>query len=829
MQNTIPAIATTRSKRPYGRSLGDFRTQGKNTPHGLWPAEEKLLEAAMHGEACKIGESFREATDDNRVRGSFLRFLLLGGDEDVLVHEKGVELWGAFIDGDIDLESAPAVQPLKLASCRINGKLIGFYARFGQFNLQGSHIQSIGCSGVKIAGSVILAEGFTAEDEVNFFGAEIDGQFVCTRGTFKNASGECLICSSIKVTGGVFLKDSTAEGVVDFDGAEIGRQFVCNGGTFKNPGGECLSCANVQIAGNLVLAEGFSAEGEVNFFGAKIGGQFICTQGTFKNPGSKCLLCSSVKVTGGVFLSESFTAEGEVNFDGAEIGKQFVCNEGTFKNPDGECLTCSGAKIAGKVVLAEDFSAEGKVNFFGAEVNSFACVNSTFKNPGGGCLSCSSIKVVRGVVLSEGFSAEGEVNFIGAEIGGPFICSKGAFKNPGGECLSCSNVKVTGSVHLASGFTANGAVDFDGAEIGRNVVCNGGTFKHPNGECLSCSRAKIVGDVILTEGFTAEGEVGFHDAEIGGNFMCMGGSFRNFGVMERTSDDEQLMAGRALGLGGVKIHGTLCLGPAAAPNNHQVVLEGSLYLLGAYAKNVIDDMKSWPVATVKTEEQGILPCFIGLDGFTYDCFVGVAPTNAATRRKWLLRQSCDHLVKSFRPQPFEQLVKVLRAMGHEDDARQIAMFKQQLLQPQRVARAVWWHRPFVWLIGKFWGVFAGYGYRPHRLIVTLVALWLGCAAAYNLAAKNGNFVPADPQVWTSKISERCEPNWTACADIMNLIGFNALTYSADVLLPVIDLRQRATWVPRPGWMRALTWFENIAGSVCVLLLGAILGGLVKRD
>ena len=52
------------------------------TPHGLWPAEEKLLEAAAKGELCDLGdERPDETTDDKKIHPLFLRFLLLGGDE----------------------------------------------------------------------------------------------------------------------------------------------------------------------------------------------------------------------------------------------------------------------------------------------------------------------------------------------------------------------------------------------------------------------------------------------------------------------------------------------------------------------------------------------------------------------------------------------------------------------------------------------------------------------------------------------------------------------------------------------------------------------------
>ena len=84
-------------------------------------------------------------------------------------------------------------------------------------------------------------------------------------------------------------------------------------------------------------------------------------------------------------------------------------------------------------------------------------------------------------------------------------------------------------------------------------------------------------------------------------------------------------------------------------------------------------------------------------------------------------------------------------------------------------------------------------------------------------------------MWASDdLRKNCARNWTTCDKVAD-VAFNALTYSADMLLPVIDLKQRSTWIALPGWTRGLTWVENVLGSVCVLLLGAILSGLVKRD
>ena len=88
-----------------------------------------------------------------------------------------------------------------------------------------------------------------------------------------------------------------------------------------------------------------------------------------------------------------------------------------------------------------------------------------------------------------------------------------------------------------------------------------------------------------------------------------------------------------------------------------------------------------------------------------------------------MRQRPSHLGKDLRPSLFSNLSKVLREMGHEGDARRIAMFKESTLRPIRVRRAHWVYRLFVWIIGiSAVGPSCGYGYRPHRLFVTLFAL-----------------------------------------------------------------------------------------------------------
>jgi hypothetical protein len=596
-------------KRAFGRSLSDFQIDGAVTPHRLHPAEEELLICAGRGELCDLGSAVpAAAADQNNIRAGFLRFLILGGDESAAVHEKGIRLRGAFIDGNLDLGGALEVAMIDLWRCRIEGDFSTRNARLNELLLKGTHVRA-------------------------------------------------------------------------------------------------LNCNSAQIAGNVYLSDGFKAQGEAGFASARISGRLDCKDGTFENPDRVALSLYNARVGGSVFLNGGFHAKGQVRLEASEIGGLLNCQSGRFENPEG--LTLNG---------------------------------------------------------------------IGAQI--------------------------RGSVQLGNNFKSSGSVNLRGAEIGGDLFCPGGHFTIDR----------------VVPGLEKEGPY----------------------------------AEAALNLQGAHIEGHLFLGPARPPADQHLTIEGSLNLQNTHANVFVDAPASWPSAAIRTKTHGEVPCVITLDGFTYNRFAGVAVTAASARAKWLLRQPPAHLGHSFRPQPFEQLNRVLRDMGHDADGRRIALLKQSLMRPWRTGQARWFFRPFVWLTSWAWGLSCGYGYRPHRLIAALLALWLVCGFLYQAGAARGGFAPRDAQIWTNQAyADVCHVNWTDCQPASGgkpgeIIAFNPFTYSADMLLPGIDLGQRAAWTPMrreikltlpllgeaalpKGTLRAAVWAENLLGVAGVILIGAILSGIIKRD
>lgn len=435
-------------------------------------------------------------------------------------------------------------------------------------------------------------------------------------------------------------------------------------------------------------------------------------------------------------------------------------------------------------------------------------------------LNADRMTVTGGVFLDNGFAATGEVRLLGAQIGSNLECRRGSFANAGGKALIADRTTVAGSVFLRDGFAATGEVRLVGAQIGSTLSCIGGTFSGAGGRALSADRMTVAGGVFLRGGFAATGEVRLLGTQIGGDLSCSGGSFTN-------------SMGRALNADGMGVAGSVFLRGAT--------ILGAVDLATAKIGTLADDAAFWQAG-------GHM-----LDGLRYDRIVG--PTDAKMRIDWLGdKQRASHRTTDFRPQPWEQLITVLRAMGHPGEAAEVAIAKQKQL---RVAR--WTHK---WALrnyingGLHWlyGVLAGYGHRPLRIVYWMAAVFAIFSLAFYAGRNGGYFGPTSPLIHASPAFEMCgtpgetdakgqaKPFWTspACPTPPEYTTFQPFLYSLDLILPLVDLHQESDWAPlvvnpagKTLWLgrilRWMMWFEILFGWVASLTLVAVLGRLVDKD
>ena len=459
-----------------------------------------------------------------------------------------------------------------------------------------------------------------------------------------------------------------------------------------------------------------------------------------------------------------------------------------------------GVKVKGSVFLRgylpkkekrPPFSSKGGVSLMGARIDGdLDCREGVFEYRDGNALNAERMVVKGDVRLSRGFSAEGGVHFMGADIGGQLDCAGGRFVNEGDSkyALNAERVKTGGHVYLnhhepsggEKSFVALGRVRFANADIGGNFNCKGGRFRHSGKRSALAAGGLKSRAVFLNEGFSAEGEVALHVAHIG-NFVCAG----------------------------------------CVPNDKSPI---TINLSSTEAAAVDDDEESWK------------PFNFLLDGFTYDTFYGRSPTDSTRRLEWLSKRPDKRTLKDgtevdipFSPLPYEQAAKVLFEMGHDNDAREILLKKEQ----EVTKRKNWWHKPYRWL----WGEFAGYGYKPGRLLMWALAVVGIGWGVFSDANRLKDIVPHQPAILASHDSQMANDlKPLSVESIANKFPehpeFNPLVFSADVFIPVFALHQEPFWYPVAQDKNAFAWLLGNPGAyglavgaaiLCLSLLAALSG------
>jgi hypothetical protein len=584
-----------------------------------------------------------------------------------------------------------------------------------------------------------------------------------------------------------------------------------------------LSGESLQIAGSLSLSRTLIAA--VNIPGASIGGQFRCDAARFGGRGKIALNAPSMRLRGDLILSDKFLATKEVSIGGSIIGGQLYCIGGKFINFDGTSINAQNVIVEGDVLLSNGFRSVGTIMLAGASIGGqLNCSGSRIRNSRGDSLQAQRMRVKEDVVLSN-FHARGAVSFSGAQVDGRFNCDNGRFSNVGGDAINAQGARFAGGVSLCNGFRAMGEVSFAFAEVRGQFSCAGGRFINSNNLALDIQSSNIVGDLLLGSKFHAVGEVFLGGAKIAGTISLNGGKFENTGIYLINA---QRMSAVSIIWRGVDF-GT-----------------GRIDLTAAKTGDLIDDLPSWPMGGQ-----------VFLDGFTYDRITGNAPITAEARLKWLER--CNRIGQNFLPQPYTQLAKVLREMGHDRAAQDVLVEQGTLIRQHSRKRAFMrstangnkFAKAWAWIprsVLAFWnslerGV-VGYGYKPFRSLGVLTGLVVIAITLSHLAWEAGDFAPNSDVIltspkWVELAEDEDVPNPAVAWSAKDSPGrdwetFNRYAYGFDVVVPILSLGQTEAWAPstsRGIWGWALWWARwllSSAGWVVTALAAAAVTGIIRR-
>lgn len=348
---------------PFGHRLAD---------HGeLLPTEKKLVEGCRTGRGAVLGNGERptELTSETHIRAGVLRTICLATDPTAPIHEQGVQLVGAWIDGPLDLEAATLPRRLGLKNCWIDGEIRLQHATTVTLSMLGSRSAGVVANSLRCRGDLNLRAGFRSDGKVDLGRATIEGDLNCAGGRFDNGDGDAMAADRAEIGGSVFLNNGFhATGEVRLLGATIGGGLACRGGRFDNDGGDALSADRAEIGGGVFLDTGFHAAGEVRLLGAKIGGGLACRGGRFDNAEGDALSADGAEIGGDVFLDPGFHATGAVRLLGAKIGGDLTCRLGRFDNPGRIGLALDNAKVAGTAFFDGSFEATGELRLTGASI-----------------------------------------------------------------------------------------------------------------------------------------------------------------------------------------------------------------------------------------------------------------------------------------------------------------------------------------------------------------------------------------------------------------------------------------------------------------------------
>lgn len=367
---------------------------------------------------------------------------------------------------------------------------------------------------------------------------------------------------------------------------------------------------------------------------------------------------------------------------------------------------------------------------------------------------------------------------------------------------------VEGTVRLLSA-TLSGDLDFSGAKF------RGGADR----VALNADGLAVKGSVAM-RGTEATGAVQLGGATVGGDLDCVGARLKAHAPK------------KALALEGAKITGSFILRNGAK-------VDGVLDMTEAEIGSLADEAASWPG-----------PRDLVLNRCRYGAFTG-RDIDADARIRWLSLQDEVHWGDDFWPQPWEHLAKVLREMGHRVDARKVLIEKEKrqrrALRARRRKALLFEDAIFASVWDRMLGATVRYGHQPLLAFVWLALFWLVGLIVFAGAEAVGAIKPNQPVVLRGAEWVQCaNPDTTpdpktrlACFFEMpaarSYPGFNAAIYSADTLLPIVDLEMQGYWIPDDRastfgrLARAYLWLHIALGWALSLLAVAGFSGLIRTD
>jgi hypothetical protein len=328
-----------------------------------------------------------------------------------------------------------------------------------------------------------------------------------------------------------------------------------------------------------------------------------------------------------------------------------------------------------------------------------------------------------------------------------------------------------------------GSLVFYAAQLGSYLQVIGSTIAAVNlsgahvGRTLSLTGSKVAGELqmdnlqvgtdLLMQKTVVSGEINLRYSQIGGELDWRGASFARDVDLTRAHVDGAFRLGSANHRG---------LNPPDPDEPGPATWAKDVALTARFAKLAVIPHLSdaWPDK-------------LHIVGLTYDGIESVEGIEVGDGlQQWLDRQT------RYSRQPYEQLANVLQAQGEIENATAVRYAERERDRGRPDQR---WYIS-AWLTLLNWVI--GYGYYPYNSLYWVAGLIVLGAAVLRVTGEG----PRNGMPY-------------------------GLSYSFDMLLPIIRLREKHCDIDLMGWARYYFYFHKIMGWVLASFLVAGLSGLTK--
>jgi uncharacterized protein YjbI with pentapeptide repeats len=659
----------------------------------------------------------------------------------------------------------------------------------GAIPRQGVHIigawfeEPVDLAGAEIAHQLSLEEARLTSD--------VDLRRIRTK-SLVSLDGSAVVTGTLNMDGAsigsdLFMRAGAEFGEVILRGAKIGEQLSLIGAKVGT-----LNMDGASIGDALFMRAG-AEFAEVILRAAKIAGQLDMTDAKVTDT----LNMDSASIGNDLFMR--FGAEfADVILVGAQIGGQ---------------LDMTDAKIAG--TLDMDSTNIGGPLFMREDAEFAEVIMPAAKI--GGQLDMNDVKVA-GTLNMDGASIGSDLYMIGAKVGtldmdrADIDRSLLMYSTPEQRAefneVRLVGASVGGDVNL-DGAKVAGTLDLDSAKIGSDLFMRSNREQRAEFNEVRLVGARVGGSVEL-DGAKVTGALDMEAIDIG-QYLFLRSDFGE--PVFRAEFDQPInltfaRIGGALNFAGAALSsldltGTTIEGPlgVAFPSWSPQWRDDARLVLRHASVDVIQD----------TTEESVWPPQLDLDGLNYRGFgesnVDVATRGSAWFVNWLAKDN------PYSPQPYEQLGRVLREMGHGEEANDVLFAGRERARKRACEDGPYGSCLGLWALRLTIGYGYGWGYfRSLGWVVFFVALGSGIC----VWSRYG------PPRWRRTRHSTWRAGWRKWR-----FPFDTCIYSLDQLLPIIQLSRHHDDIRLRVGARYYFYFHKVMGFVLASFLVAGLAGLTK--